>query len=333
MNQQPPPIAVFAYKRPAHLQLCLEHLKRSMEACGRDFELFIFCDAPRKDEDRPGCSQVQEIAKKWPGAHAICREKNYGFRNITEGISTLCKSHGKAIAIEDDVLVHKDFLPFMLLSMERYENEAKVFMVSGFMYHGMENYEREAFFLRSPFIWGWGVWERSWRHFEWKPEGWKEFLEDKKEKSLFDFYGSIPFSKNLEKTLTGRWNTWDAQWMFCHFKQGGLALYPSRSLVWNCGVGGGVHGSAEKDQDPLLCDREGYLHGNLSLEDFQQQKISQNLLLGKSFPVCVECDKRAMRKLAIIFLKERLRKGERKKWRLRFKLLLQALLLPFTKSP
>lgn len=326
-----PPIALFAYKRPNHLKLCLEAIGRAEEFCNRKFPLTIYCDAPCKEEDRKEVEATIAVAKS-SGRVVICREKNLGFRNITEGIQELCDKHSNVIVIEDDVIIAPDFLAFMLASMEAYENDERVFMISGFMYHGMENYEKESFFLRSPFIWGWATWKRAWRHFTWEPEGWQTFLKNKKEKSEFDFYGSHPFSKGLEKTMTGRWNTWDAQWMFSHFSQGGLALYPSKSLVWNCGVGGGFHGSSKLDADPLSSKREFYLHGNYSIEDFQKPRVSKHLLLGKSFPISVECDKKAMHHLALIFLKERLQTGERKKWRLLLKVFLLKISLILSRA-
>ena len=113
MKGSPPPVAIFAYKRPAHLQLCLECIQRSIDACGISFEIYIFCDAPRQEEDRLECERVREVAKKFSCAQVILREKNHGFKNITEGISALCATHGKVIVIEDDVLVTEDFFSFM----------------------------------------------------------------------------------------------------------------------------------------------------------------------------------------------------------------------------
>ncbi len=327
------PIGVFAYNRPRHLQLCLEAISRSQKYCGKEFAIHIFCDAPKKDADVEMCKATQEIAKNFGKAKVICREKNRGFANITEGISELCNTFGRAIVIEDDVLVAPDFLQFMDRALEKYEHEEKVFMISGFMYHGMENFEKESFFLRSTFIWGWATWARAWKHYDWNPKGWRALVDNPKERKLFDFYNSHPFSKCLEKTMTGKWNTWDAQWMCSHFQLGALTLYPSRSLVWNCGVGSGVHGKAIQNPDPHQSEREVYIHGNNSLEDFQKPKISANLALGKSFPDRIECNKKAMRSLAVIFLQERLRKNERKKWRLHLKQMMQKVFLRFVKSP
>jgi hypothetical protein len=326
-----PPIAFFAYNRPHHLKLALEAISRAEEYYGENFPKIIYCDAARKEEDVAAVEETRKVALNHPGAEVRLREKNYYFRNITEGISEQCRAHGKVIVIEDDVIVSPDFLTYMMNGFQKYEKNENVFMITGFMYAGMEKKLQKSFFLRSSFIWGWGVWERGWRHFDWNPQGWQDFVANKQEKRLFDFWGAVPFSKSLQKTMTGKWNAWDAQWMYTLYKAGGLALSPPRTLVWNCGVGGGDHG-LDKNQDPLHCQRERYVHGDLSIDDFKKPR-GGDLLLGKSLPDVVECDKRAMRSLAIIFLEERLRRGERKRWRLQLKRYIQkAILLLSTKQ-
>lgn len=305
-----PPIAIFAYNRPNHLKLALEAVERSEKHMGSTFPIYIFCDAPKKQEHAEAVERTREVAAAFTGAKVICRPHNYGFRNITEGISELTDTFGEVIVVEDDVVVAPDFLRFMVEGLRRYASNPQVFMVSGFMYFGSQPQKPETFFLPSSFIWGWATWKRAWEHFTYEPKGVEAFLQNREERYRFDYFGALPFSKMLEKTIKGQWVTWDTQWMFTLFQQKGLALYPHRSLVWNSGVGGGTHGHAGSiDQDPLLGEREYYIHGNLSIRDFQHPRLKWPL----QFPDRVQADEKAMRLLACTFLQERLRK----KWRLK----------------
>ncbi|MCH9608804.1 MAG: hypothetical protein S4CHLAM45_07160 [Chlamydiales bacterium] len=314
-----PPIALFAYKRPNHLQVCLEAIGRSEAFFGKKLPLIIHCDCAQNAADVPLVKQTIEVAKQWKGAEVVLREHNYGFRNITEGITSVCNAYGQAIVLEDDVLIAPDFLPFMCRALKEYGDDPRVFMVSGFMYFNSLPQTAETYFLNAPFIWGWATWKRAWDHFEWECTGWEKWLEKRKNRYSYDCLGAFPFSKALRKTIKGEWKTWDTRWMYAMAKQGGLSLYPSRSLVWNCGCGGGTHGDQALDQDPLLGKREEYIHGDMEFEEFKKPRFGCEI----SFPKEVKLNRHALRSLALTFLKERLRKKERKRWRLRAKHLYQ----------
>ena len=194
------------------------------------------------------------------------------------------------------------------------------------MYFGSQSPEPQTFFLSTPFIWGWATWKRAWDHFDWDCPGWEELMKDKKQRYRYDCLGSLPFSKGLYKTLTGKWKAWGPRWMYANFKANALILYPCRSLTWNCGCGGGTHGDAMRDSDPGLNEREFYIHGTMERKDFLKPRLPADF----RFPKSVQENKRGMRSLAITFLKERLRKEKKKRWRLYAKLLYQKCALLFT---
>lgn len=327
----PFPIAVFGHKRPAHLKACLEAVQRSQELLEVEQPLYIFCDAPRNEEEAKDVEATVAAAKEFGKGTVIARSENYGFRNITDGISSLCDQYGSAIIIEDDVLVSPDFLPFMVSSLEKYKDNPQVFMVSGFMYFGKRFTAPETYFLNLGFIWGWATWKRAWQHYDYTPTGWEPFVKDKKARYLYDCLGSMPFSASLRKTLTGQWKAWSPQWGYAMHRARGVALYPNRSLVWNCGCGGGTHGDAKLDANPLSGKREYYIHGNMEYRDFTKPRLSEAIYRGKSFPEEVKINKKVLRQLAIIFLKERLEAQEtRKRWRLYLKLYFHKMLLAFS---
>ncbi len=304
------PIALFAYNRPAHLRAALDAIERAQARLKERLPLYIFCDAPKqKNDDR--VAATRSIARQHPRAIVIERESNLGFENLTSGISQMCQEWGEVIIIEDDVIIAPDFLEYMVAALRRYAQEPQVFSISGFMYFDAQPVHPSFFFLPHPFIWGWATWKRAWDHYEYRPIAWETTLQDRAFRDLFDCYGSIKFSKMMEKTMRGQWNTWDIQWMFCQIRAGGLTLYPYQSLVWNCGSGGGTHGDPAKDHSITLGEREEYIHGNLNLSDFQQPRCPD---LG-GFPHCISYDKKALRYLARTFLHEWQRREPRGKWK------------------
>lgn len=325
-----PPIGVFAHKRSTYLEACLQAIRESELFYKRDLPLYIFCDAPRDDKEKQQVEETIAVAHKYGRGTVVVREKNYGFRNITEGITYLCDKYERAIIIEDDVLISPDFLPFICQALEKYQSDPRVFMASGFMYFGAQPSTPQTFFLNPAFIWGWATWKRAWDHFVWDAPGWNELVKDKKQCYLYDCFGSMPFSKGLRKTMTGLWKAWAPRWMYAMSRANGLTLYPYRSLVWNCGCGGGTHGKASLDADPALGEREYYIHGTMEREEFTKPRLSESVYMGRGFPSEVKMDRRALRYLAITFLRERLRQEKRKRWRLHAKLLFQRCALPFT---
>lgn len=321
------PIAVFGHKRPQHLKACLEAVRRSEALLGKELPLYIFCDAPRNDAETKDVKATVAVARDFGRGDVIVRPENFGFRNITDGISSLCDQYGRVIILEDDVLISPDFLPFMVSALEEYKDNPEVFMVSGFMYFSKRFRAPEAFFLNLGFIWGWATWSRAWKHYDYTPTGWESFVKDKQARYMYDSMGSMPFSASLRKTLTGQWKAWSPQWGYAMYRAGGVCLYPRRSLVWNCGCGGGTHGDAKLDADPLSGKREYYIHGTMEYRDFTKPRLSEETYKGECFPKKIKIDKKVLRQLAIIFLKERLSAQEkRKRWRLYLKLFFHKLM-------
>ncbi|MCC5832363.1 MAG: hypothetical protein JJU12_04900 [Chlamydiales bacterium] len=329
-----PPVAVFGHKRPQHLKACLEAVRCSEALLGKQLPLYIYCDAARNKAEAKDVETTLAVAREFGRGEVIARKENFGFRNITEGISSLCEKYGKVIVLEDDVLISPDFLPFIVSALEKYQDNPEVFMVSGFMYFAERFSAPEAYFLNLGFIWGWATWSRAWKHYDYSPTGWEGFVKDKQARYMYDCLGSMPFSASLRKTLTGQWKAWAPQWAYAMHRAGGVSLYPQRSLVWNCGCGGGTHGDAKLDASPLLGRREYYIHGTMEYSDFKKPRLSEEIYKGKSFPKEVKIDKKVLRQLAIIFLKERLETQEkRKRWRLYLKLNFHKLMARISAFP
>ena len=290
MTDERIPVGVFAYNRPQHLRLTLEALGRSGSLEG--FEFHVFCDAPRTPEAADGVEQVRGVAREWVnniGGELILREENMGFGNLTAGINDLCARYGWAIVIEDDIVVAPDFLDYMRAGLERYRDEPKVSMITGFMFQVDNDPKPGSLFISFASVWGWATWKRAWDQYERTPSGWRDLLNDPAERRRFDLDGRFGFYGALEGTQTGKLDTWDVQWYYAMFKAGGLCLAPWRSLVWNTGCGSGVHFTGGPDLDRRL----EQFHGDQCREDYLQPRLGS----GWAFPEQVEVDADAMRRI------------------------------------
>lgn len=242
------PIAFFTYKRPRHTLRSLESLAQNEGAA--ESELFIFCDAPKRQEDQESVKQVREVvrSKQWCGTvNIIERETNFGCDNsIISGVTQLCTEYGRVIVIEDDLVLSPFFLDYMNRSLNIYQDNPRVMSISGHMFPVDVSTETDAFFLPLTTAWGWATWQRSWKYYDTKMTKYYELKKDNLLKYKFNVNGSYPYFKMLESTRHCKIEAdrpWDIRWYLTVFMEKGLVLFPSRSLVKNIGLdGSGLHG-------------------------------------------------------------------------------------------
>ena len=243
------PIALFVYNRPKHTRKVLESLKANKLAA--DSTLYIFADGRRERasvEERSNILSVRALIKEeqWCGRVEIIEsDKNKGLANsIIGGVTKLINEYGKIIVLEDDLLLHKDFLSYMNDALDRYENEPKVFTVTGYQYPlDLPLKVPETFFMRIAASWTWGTWKRAWDNFDPAATGWEEMKHNLEMRRQFNFDNSIDFYAMMVAQMeTKQVDSWSIRWDWTIFKLGGLNLYPYKTLVENIGFdGSGVH--------------------------------------------------------------------------------------------
>ena len=275
---EPAPIIVFAYNRPDCLRRVLDSLALNEEAGSST--LYIFSDGPAQnasEEEKNDILEVRKVIreKNWCGK-VIIRESaiNKGLANaVISGVSEVISEHGKAIVLEDDLLVSSGFLSYMNEGLERYKEEQSVMQISAhnFPSKGYEARASSGFFPMST-SWGWATWKRAWDHFDEKAVGYQQLKEDESMRSRFNLDGTYPYSNMLfDQMETGKVNSWAIRWWWTVFKNKGLTLFPDKSLVMNIGFGEkATHTVGNNPIDETTFDRE--------------YKI-------KNFPVKVEIDR------------------------------------------
>lgn len=245
------PIAFFAYRRPAHAKASLEALSKCEGA--KESELYIFSDGAKDGNDRKSVEEVRELiaGRKWCGrVNIIERERNLGLAaSIISGVTELCEKYGRAIVLEDDLVVSPQFLNYMNDALNIYQSTPEVMHISGYILP-IKAKLPETFFYRATTCWGWATWKRAWDSFEPDP---KKLLDEIVAKGLleeFDVKGSTGFSETLKANAEGRMKTWAIRWYASVFLKGGLCLHPGESLVSNIGLdGSGVHCGKSNDYD------------------------------------------------------------------------------------
>jgi hypothetical protein len=252
----PAPIALFTYNRPSHTARVLESLLRNPEAAASD--LHIFSDAAKEPGAAQAVSAVRSRIRAIRGFRSVSiieREQNLGLAgSIVDGVTRLCASHGRAIVLEDDIVVSSFFLRYMNEALERYSDDDRVISIGGYMFPLAEPLP-ETFFLRIPDCWGWATWKRGWQHYE--PDG-AALLAEIRNRRLtrqFDFEGSYRYTRMLEDQIAGRNDSWAVRWYAKAFLLGRLTLYPGRSVTRNIGNdGSGVHSGTTAIYETSVAD-------------------------------------------------------------------------------
>lgn len=250
---KPAPILLFVYNRPRHVERGLASLLQNAEA--RDSELYVFSDAARSTADETAVAQVRKIVRGIIGfkqVHIIERTENWGLaRNVIDGVSTVVNLHGRAIVLEDDLVLSPYFLRFMNEALETYEDEPRVGHIQACDFT-QDMALPDTFLIQWTGSWGWATWQRAWAHFN--PDG-RELLRQLEERGLtrrFDFNGKYGFTRMLRRQIKGKNNSWAIRWNASLFLEGILSLNVGRSLVSNEGLDGS--GTNSLSGDPYVSD-------------------------------------------------------------------------------
>lgn len=232
------PIAIFAYKRVDCLRQAIQSILAN--SLSSESHLFIFCDAPKRLQDVSDVEVVREYVRHIQGFKSISiieRSVNFGLaRSIVEGVSYLCSQYGKAIVIEDDIVVSSQFLEYMNFALQVYADKPKVFQISGYMYPGYYEGTSDGLFLTGISCWGWGTWKRAWDLYDPFLSGIETLRHDKKLRRKFNLNDSYDYYDMAQKQLQGYIDSWGICWQWSVFRHDGLVLYPRRNMVKNIGV-------------------------------------------------------------------------------------------------
>lgn len=250
------PIVSVVYKRLDKTKQVYERIRQIRPA-----KLYIIADGPKNIEDEEKVSQVRNFIDHfidWPcEVHKRYAEKNIGLRNgIPSGLNWVFETEEKAIILEDDIVPEKCFFEYCRQMLERYENEEKVMLISGFnmfekeqLFHG-----KDVTFSKFASIWSWATWKRAWIKYEqnipkWEKERKKKNFRKFLNKNAYDHY------KIIFDDLQYHWyNSWAYQWMFALFYENAVGIVPKYKMIANIGINDleGEHFGDSKEMEDLI---------------------------------------------------------------------------------
>lgn len=233
------PIILFVYKRLWHTRQTIQSLQKNKLA--EESDLYIFSDGPKRPSEKDQVDEVRNYINSITGfKEVIIRQSdiNLGLANsVISGISKVIREHKKVIILEDDLIISPNFLKFMNESLNFYEDNQKIFSISGYSFPIKIpfDYTKDIYILPRSSSWGWGTWSNRWKIVDWDVKDYQTFLNDKNIQRLFNLAGD-DLSPMLKAQMNSQIDSWAIKWAYAHFKEKAYCLFPIRSKILNIGT-------------------------------------------------------------------------------------------------
>ena len=234
-------ILVIAFNRPDHLAQVIDRLREVEPE-----KLYVAIDGPRADRvdeaDRVEACRELVATVDWScQVRTLFHEENLGCgRGVSSAITWFFEHEPRGIILEDDIVPDPSFFPFCEDLLDRYEDDKRVFAISGCNFvppEGLTDPTAPYRFSQVPHIWGWATWRRSWAHHDLDISDWRERL------SPWQLWGTV--GKSVPGTvywtgtfeLLGRQevDTWDGQLVLAAMESGQLTATSNINLIRNVG--------------------------------------------------------------------------------------------------
>ncbi|MEP7142927.1 MAG: sugar transferase [Ferruginibacter sp.] len=248
-NYSSAPVCLFVYKRHDTLKHTIASLLENELAPFTD--IHIFSDAAACDADIENVNAVRNYIRALKGFKSVfvyLSEKNNGLaQSIIDGVSKIVNTAGRVIVLEDDLIVSRNFLNFMNEALTAYENNLKIFSVSGYSSPVKVQFACDVYYTRRASSWGWATWKNRWEEIDWTVPDFEQFSKDREKQNKFNKMGS-DLTHMLKKQMNGRINSWAIRWVYHQFKYDLLTVFPLVSKVSNNGFHKDATHTAKNDE-------------------------------------------------------------------------------------
>jgi hypothetical protein len=249
------PVLFIIFNRPENTRRVFEVICKI-----KPKRLFIAADGPRekKPEEKSLCEQVRRITAQidWDcELKTLFRDKNLGCKiAVSSAIDWFFDNVNEGIILEDDCLPDKTFFSFCGEMLNKYKDNGEVMHISGTNFQEGGVYGDGSYFFSSiGNIWGWATWKRAWKLYDREMTELDNFISSKKINKYFKNRKYQNYWVRLFEIIKNKKvDTWDAQWQFCIYNNGGFCITPNKNLISNIGFGVNATHTTEKSPDANL---------------------------------------------------------------------------------
>ncbi len=230
------PIALFVYNRPDHTRKTLEALAQNDGA--KETKLYIFSDFFNTDE----VHQVRQLIHQpynFAEIEIIERPQKFGLaHNIIDGINYIFQTHDQVIALEDDLITSPYLINYFNQTLDFYKHK-NIFSIAAYSpnINIPSDYIFSTYAIPRNCSWGWATWKDRWQQVDWQVTDFQQFIHDKTAQQKFNQAGN-DLTPMLLKQQLGEINSWSIRFCYSAFRSGMMTIYPTQSLIANCGIDG-----------------------------------------------------------------------------------------------
>jgi len=233
------PVIIFTYNR-------VDILKRTINALSNNYfaeetDLYIFSDGAKlaKQEDTKKVQEVRAFIKTIEGFKSVTIKEqkiNIGLANsVIGGINEVSQKYKNFIVLEDDLLTSPFFLKYMNESLEKYEEEEKVWSINGIALNPKcleipKEYKYDTYFNYRNSPYGWASWSDRWGKAIWDHSQITYELSDYRQQLLFNRGGNDMYPM-MKSQLDENSDSWAINWSYSISRNDGVNLSPRYSLV------------------------------------------------------------------------------------------------------
>lgn len=232
------PIVILAYNRPDKLERLIKCLGTAELAIQSD--VFVFIDGPKSNTDVTLQLRILEIVQGnshyFQSLEVHHRRQNVGLSSsVITGVTKVLNTYESAIVLEDDLVVHKQFLSFMNGCLDRYKDNEEIMSINGY---GLKvplkcsTAESSIYLTTRNFSWGWAVWRDRWNDINWDLKDWTQV---KSKRQAFNKYCGDDCFRMLNRWKKGSNDSWAIRFCYHQFLNNKLTVAPYDSLIVNDG--------------------------------------------------------------------------------------------------
>ena len=273
-------IFILAYSRLSHLKKTIYALDNKLS---KEDKIYIFCDNYTKNQNVKIINKVKKVIKYLENLDKkrfiiIFRNKRFGLRkNWHDAWSYMFDKFNKVICLEDDIVVNKNFLPFMKYYLDLYKDNSKIMNISGFSTKMKipKDYIYDCYLTKRSMSWGQGSWRRVWVKFKNLKQNHKDILKIKKNKEKLILAGGEDI---LRAMVLDYWKIIESiqlWWIWNIIKNNGYCINPVGSLVKNIGFDGTGYHTKKGDIFPR---NKVYRLKKKMVKPFFSEKINKKFL-------------------------------------------------------
>lgn len=249
------PVLLMGFNRPDCMAASLERLRMVQPRT-----LFIAIDGPRtgRPEEAELVNACRDLAAQvdWEcEVRTLFQPENLGCGlGVSTAIHWFFDHVERGIILEDDIIPDPSFFPFCAELLTRYQDDERVFAISGCNYvpkSDLTNSQDPYRFSRVPHIWGWATWRRSWQRHRLQIPDWRQRVPIGRLWQITDHSpaGTAYWASTFTLLGRGDIDTWDGQLVLAAFESGQLTATSNVNLVENIGFGAAAtHTHVDRDE-------------------------------------------------------------------------------------